>query len=416
MALLVVAFAATVVPGPWADDRISDVEVYRGYAELFLGGELPYRDVAFEYPPLAALVVALPGLAGTEVDEYRLALPALLLLFAAASVLLIGELALRTGGAAGVALLAAAAAPLLTGAMVRTHFDLVPTALTLAALALLCAHRPRAGFCVLGLAVMTKGFPIVVAPVALAWLAGARGRRAALEAGLVLTFIVAAVGGAAVALSPGGALDAVTYHLERPVQIESAPAATLLALDALGIGETQSVHSHGSDGLEHPGSGIVTALFVALLVGIVALLAARAATAARVGEEGGARLVEEEGARPTSDAVLARRALVLASLAALAAFAALGKVLSPQFLVWVVPLAALALAWRMRLLAAAAVAAVALTLVEFPARYEDVVALEPPALWLVAIRDATLVLAVALAARELLSGRMRRRQAPSASP
>ena len=46
------------------------------------------------------------------------------------------------------------------------------------------------------------------------------------------------------------------------------------------------------------------------------------------------------------------RELVLASLAAVAAFASLGKVLSPQFMIWVLPLAALAFAWRMHALAA----------------------------------------------------------------
>lgn len=186
-------------------------------------------------------------------------------------------------------------------------------------------------------------------------------------------------------LSSAGALGAVTYHLERPVQIESAPAAVLLGLDAVGAGEAEVVHSHGSDGLGHPAAKAVTGLFAALLTGVLALLAAAAARAGR---------------RDGGDA--ARRALVLAALAAVGAFAALGKVLSPQFLVWVVPLAALALAWRMHLLAATTAAAVALTLVEFPARYRDVVALEPPALWLVAARDALLVVAVALAARELL--------------
>ena len=107
-------------------------------------------------------------------------------------------------------------------------------------------------------------------------------------------------------------------------------------------------------------------------------------------------------AAPLENAESRRRALVLAALAAVVAFAALGKVLSPQFLIWVLPLGVLAFAWRMHLLAAAVAAASALTLVEFPARYADVVAREPVALWLVAARDALLVVAVALAARELL--------------
>ena len=60
-----------------------------------------------------------------------------------------------------------------------------------------------------------------------------------------------------------------------------------------------------------------------------------------------ALLALQAAARPRSD----RRALVLASLGAVAAFACLGRVLSPQFLVWIVPLGVLAFAWRMHALA-----------------------------------------------------------------
>ena len=97
---------------------------------------------------------------------------------AAAVVLLCGALAraARPGDARARAMLAAAAMPLLCGALLRTHFDLFPVALLLAGLLLLCRERPRAGLAVLGIGAMTKVFPLVAVPVALAWLL-ARGRR-----------------------------------------------------------------------------------------------------------------------------------------------------------------------------------------------------------------------------------------------
>ena len=75
---------------------------------------------------------------------------------------------------------------LLCGALIRTRFDLAPVALTLAALLLLCVERPRAAFAVLGLGALTKGFPLVVAPVALAWLVARGERRAARQGAAVL--------------------------------------------------------------------------------------------------------------------------------------------------------------------------------------------------------------------------------------
>jgi hypothetical protein len=97
----------------------------------------------------------------------------------------------------------------------------------------------------------------------------------------------------------------------------------------------------------------------------------------------------------------APRELVLTSLAAMIAFALLGKVLSPQFVIWALPLGALAFAWRMHALAAAVALAAILTQVEFPAHYFDVVAREPLALVLVAARNAALLAVLVLALREL---------------
>ena len=48
-----------------------------------LDGRLPYRDVFFEYPPLAAPAIALPGLLGTGEEAFRLAFAGWTLLLAA---------------------------------------------------------------------------------------------------------------------------------------------------------------------------------------------------------------------------------------------------------------------------------------------------------------------------------------------
>ncbi|MBA2440644.1 MAG: hypothetical protein H0V50_08225, partial [Thermoleophilaceae bacterium] len=98
LTLLAAAFALTLLPGPWGDERVSDLFLYRTNAAAFLAGLLPYRDVGFEYPPLAAPLMALAGLPGTGEGAYRLSFAALALALAAAVVLLTGSLAARTGG------------------------------------------------------------------------------------------------------------------------------------------------------------------------------------------------------------------------------------------------------------------------------------------------------------------------------
>ena len=65
-------WAATLWVPPWSDESVSDLYVYRVFAEPLLDGALPYRDAFLEYPPLAAPAIALPGLAGTGEEAFRL--------------------------------------------------------------------------------------------------------------------------------------------------------------------------------------------------------------------------------------------------------------------------------------------------------------------------------------------------------
>jgi len=376
--VLVAGWAAILWVPPFSDDSVNDLYVYRTFAEPVLGGELPYREQFFEYPPLAAPAIVLPGLLGTGEEAFRWAFAGWTFLLAVAVMVLCGALAARTGGDRRRALLAAAAMPLLCGAMLRTHFDLAPVALMLLALWLVAAERPRLGFAVLGLAVMTKGFPLVAAPPVLAWLAARGGRRVALESSVALAGTIAVVAAFAIAASADGFRDSVSYQVDRPVQVESTPAAFVYALDGLGLGRAEGLGSHRSDGLEHAAADPVATLLAAVMLGVVALLSLQAA------------------ARPDD-----RRTMVLAALGAVAAFACLGRVLSPQYLVWLVPLGVLAFAWRMRALALVVALATVLTQIEFPALNHELVDRDPLAVALVCLRDAALLAAVALVALEL---------------
>jgi Glycosyltransferase family 87 len=376
LALLAAGWGATLWLAPFSDERVNDLFVYRSFAEPVWDGALPYRDVFLEYPPLAGAAIALPGFLEAADEAFRAAFAGWTLLLGGATVLLCGALATRSGGSRRRALLAAAAMPLLLGALVRTHFDLAPVVLLLGALLLLLDRRPRAGMALLGLGAMTKGFPLVAAPVTLAWLAAHYDRRTVRGAAGALLAALALPALLAVAVSPTGTLDALEYHIERPVQVESLPATGVVVLDALGAGDVERVQSHRSDGLRHPAAPALAALALLPTLAAIALAATRGV--------GGSR------------------SLVLGALTAVLAFAALGRVLSPQYMLWLVPLGALAFAWRMHALAAALAAAAVLTQLEFPARYFDLVAGEPMAIVLVALRNLALLAALVLALRALV--------------
>jgi hypothetical protein len=100
--------------------------------------------------------------------------------------------------------------------------------------------------------------------------------------------------------------------------------------------------------------------------------------------------------------------LAAASAAAVVAFVTFGKVLSPQFLIWLVPLVPLVLGRRGVAAAALLGAALVTTHLWFPRGYWDLVALEWQA-WLVLARNLVLV---ALAAVLLVATARREPAAP----
>jgi uncharacterized membrane protein len=343
--LLAVAWLVTFLVPPWDNQSDMDVGHFPPRAQEWVDGKLPYRDVNFEYPPLAVPLIGLPQL--VKVGSYKVGFGLIELAFGLALVWLCAEVAQRTGGNPRWAALGVGVTPLLVGALTRGYFDLAPIALLMAAVAAMLASRTTLGFGLIGAAAMTKGFPLLAAPVAIAWLLGRGERRRALVGVATMAAVVLALAGTVVALSPKGAWYALHYQTARPLEVESTPATLLDAWDWIGGRHGQVVASFGSINIEHPASTALTIVCGLLLLAALVLLSLRAA-------------------RDPSP-----RALVVGSLGAVAAFAAFGKVFSPQYVVWLTPLLALGLAWRHWWLAALSAGAMVLTRIEFPSNFDD---------------------------------------------
>jgi Glycosyltransferase family 87 len=354
--------------GFWDRTQIVDTPTYQRYGEAVLDGQVPYRDFDLEYPPAALPAFVLPALA--REDDYSSAFDLLMWACAAAAIVALG-LALAAVDASPTRLYAAigflALAPLALGTVILSRYDFWPGALAIAAVAAFVSRKERLGFGLLGLAVAAKIYPLVLLPLALVWIARRRGTRelwiglGCFAGVLALCFVPFLV------LSAGGVAHSIGTQLGRPLQIESLGASLLLAAQQLGLYDATVESSHGSQNLVGSLPDTLAALqtaFQLVAVGVVwAIFAAR-----------------DRG----------REALLAGSAAAVAAFVALGKVLSPQFLVWLLPLVpAVAGAGG---LAACVVLLVALVTTQlwFPFRYWDVVALEPVG-WLVLVRNVLLV-------------------------
>lgn len=375
--------------GPTSRATFTDVYIYREYARLMLEqGLLPYQGFELEYPPLAAAVFALPGLASTG-NGYGGAFSAEILLCGVAMVVLVGRISHRLRllrDRRRLALALVAISPLLTGALLRTHFDLVPTVIMLAALLALLSERPLVAFALLGVGTMAKFFPALLVPVFAGWL-WARGERLALLEGLATFVVTVALITLPFALADApGYRDAYRFQLDRPVQIESTPASLLLGVRALGgpdvtvTGVPEHPDRFKSVGLR---GGLATPAAAACMAVFLILLVTASLGAARAG------LVSLRGARDGP------AGLVAATLVTVAAFAALGKVFSPQFVVWLVPLATLLAAAGWITTALLAGTAIVLTQIEFPEYYLRLLGLDTGAALLVAVRNMVLLGVVA---------------------
>lgn len=371
--------------GFYESSQIVDTPVYQGYGDAMAAGRVPYRDFELEYPPGSLVVFALPSLLGADYDY------AFDLLMLACALATVGFVAIALGAlgasparlATGVVFVGLA--PLAVGSLLLTRFDLWPAALSAAALAGLASGRHRFGMGALALAVAAKLYALVLFPLAIVYVARRRGRREAALAAAVFAAVLSLVFLPFLAVAPEGVLASFERQAGRPLQIESLGASLLLAAHRLGLYEVEVVSSHGSqnlagalpDALATAQSGLQVAAIAAVWIAFV---------------------------RARGDA----GHLVAASAAAVVGLVAWAKVLSPQFLVWLLPLVPLVGGGAGFAAGGLLAAALVVTQLWFPFRYWDVVALEPP-VWLVLARNLLLValFAVLLRATRRTRGRAR---------
>jgi len=371
--------------GFYARDQIVDTPVYQRYGDAMLDGQVPYRDFRVEYPPAALPVFLLPAI-GDHRDEttYRRNFERLMVLCGLLAVAGAALALIALGAGADRLLLSlgfVALAPLALGSVILTRYDLWPTALLMLGLATVIGGRKRVGLGVLGLAAAAKIFPAVVVPPALIYVWRRHGRREAIVCGAICAAVIAACFLPFLILSPGGIWDSLHRQAERPLQIESLGSSFLLVAHQLGA---WTVHLNLSHGSQNQG-GTLASVFAAAQSVLQAVVVIGLWFAFARGPATGERLVRY-------------------SATCVAAFIAFGKVLSPQFLIWLLPLVPLVRGRRG--LEASGVLALALLLTQlwFPYRYWDLaLRQDATASWLVFVRDlvlVALVLVLAMPRRE----------------
>lgn len=319
-----------------------DVWVYHRAAEALFRGQL-YREVVFEYPPYMLLWVLVPGAVSLEPLTFRVVFALQMLCLDA----LLKWLLLREGrrsfpdARALLPFLVVLLDGVLQEYLYLKRFDLVPA--TLSVLVALWAGRGRmlAAGAGLAIATATKLYPALFLPVvgALALRRGALGRY---------------VAGLAAGSLPLAALawafpwwKFATFHLDRGLQVESLYASLLWAARG-SLGALDWRHNTAAFELVGPAADAVMPYAkVLFLAAVLAAVGAASFAALKERAPGPGRVAE-------------------LMLGPVVAFVAFNTVLSPQFHIWLVGLAALALVDRRWLPAAVVVATTALIPLFFP--------------------------------------------------
>lgn len=353
---------------------VSDIPLYHAYARAVASGARAYVDFPLEYPPLALGLIVLPW-GGDAVQAYAWRFAGLMLVVGGAAAGVTAGAASRIwpeGRRPHAAAATFAAAVLGIGAIVANRLD-AAVALIVAGFLLFAAQRRAwAAAAVLGLGFAVKLVPAILLPLAM--VLAARPRAIALAA---VSFALAAAAPFAPFLGDGtpGLRNLFAYHAVRPLQLESVLSTPLLVGHLLGLIPVGVGTAFGSQFLSAPGAETLARASVPL---------------------GGAALAFTYVlVWRRRSALRASPALVpLAAAAVILAFLSFGKVLSPQFLVWLLPLAALLLPAQ-RAIGALLLASLLLTHLEFPSRYWGLVRLEPGPVAIVACRNLALLAAFA---------------------
>ena len=305
------------------DPSGGDIGLYADYGGRALGGEIPYRDFFIEYPPGAVGTFVLPALGHPELTAYSarfvFEMIAWTLLALASMSLVLRALESSLGHHLAALGRVVALAPLLLGSITFKRYDAAPAALTAVVLALAVAGRLRWSGFATGVAIAVKLYPLVLLPV----LVAAGWRRGGWREGVTVA-ASAVAGTAAIALpflllAPLGVYESLGFQISRSLQMETPAAAFLLAVQSLtdvGVRLADEAQTQKVAGSVGPGRTDLTTLAFLFALAFVW----RRATTLAVHPAG----------------------LVLSAAACICIAVVLGRVLSPQYIVWLLPIVPLA--------------------------------------------------------------------------
>jgi hypothetical protein len=374
------------------DNGWSDIPIYNAYAEKITNGQVPYVDFKAEYPPIALILFIIPSLLAKLITNYADAYRLMMMLFDIGCVCLIWQLAKNLGKPGSRQIyLSILAYILLTGIMFQVlydRFDIAVSFMILFGIYLaVIRNNWLAAYCVLYLATLTKVFPIIIIPLIVIMQFKITKNIKTVLKDIIISTTAFAIGIIIISVWVGKWWTLVlSYHGSRGIQIESLYGCIALVTSYFGYPYTYD-HNFGSFNIVNsftPFMAILASVLTTFALLTIYYLFARSFSKKRLHEDFGISLLKTV-------------------LALLLAFVTFNKVLSPQYLLWLLPLAALAL-WNNQnrsLLLFLWFAATITTATYFPYNYQDIVLVKGNGVALLTARNFALVVLAYLSVIEL---------------
>ena len=345
----------------------ADVSLYRRTGEAMLRGDLPYRDFFVEYPPASLVGFLPPAVFSVTKPEYITAFAYEMALALSVALVLTAFVARSIWGSLWVIPAATfGAAGIILEDIVLARYDAI-VALTLA-IAVFCAVLGGRRFFVIAYASLGFAAAAKLVP-ALATLPLALIRKGAIRGYVIFFVILGFFFVPALLVGGDGFIKSFAYHAERGLHIESLGTSVLIQLGLVNdVGSGYGSHQAIGSGVE-----VATTLSLPITGGLLLITTLVMYRAKRLGKLG-----VEQYSRYAAALILA---FMLGS-----------KVLSPQYLIWLLPLVPLSFEGLLGIVVSTVFLAAFWTTHLELVHYYDLVALRSPAPELLLIRNFLLVL------------------------
>jgi uncharacterized membrane protein len=228
------------------------------YSSQIVQGHLPYRDFTVEYPPLTLIFITLPRLIAAGESMYFWAYATEILIFDLVGICVISAISRRLKLNIWKTLGIYTLAVLSIGPLITTRLDIIPAVITLISIYFFLSRRYKTAWALLAIGVLTKIYPLVLAPIFLLYHLQQRQRRAVLGGIISFAAISALIMIPAMFLSFEGLGYSFWYHAQRGMQIESSYASILEMLYVFNLIPLGFEFNFGSYNLVSPVATILS--------------------------------------------------------------------------------------------------------------------------------------------------------------